>query len=315
MSSRELTDADALSAALRWHLDAGADAVFSQMPANWADFAAAPPASSPLSTLLSDLSRDAPPHRSPHAAPSAPPYPAQDYPPGADMAFSSSPSSGAPLPSLSALTADAAQRARNAPTREALREALDSFDGLAIKRTATHLVFSDGNPAAQVMIVGEAPGADEDRLGRPFVGVSGQLLDKMFECIGLSRTQDAPDKALYISNILNWRPPGNRTPSDSEVEISLPFIEKHIVLVRPRLLILAGGVSAKALLGTNESVSRLRGRWHEWRPKTPGIAPENFPPIPALATFHPSYLLRTPLKKRESWADLRIIHRRLAEKN
>ncbi len=310
MSSRDFTDADALSAALRWHLDAGADAVFSQTPANWADFAAAPPASSQLSSLISDLSRDAQPRRPPQAQS----YAANPPHPGTEAIFSP-PSSGAPLPSLSALTADAAQRARNAATREALREALDSFDGLAIKRTATHLVFSDGNPAAHVMIVGEAPGADEDRLGRPFVGVSGQLLDKMFECIGLSRTQDAPDKALYISNILNWRPPGNRTPSDSEVEISLPFIEKHIVLIRPRLLILAGGVSAKALLGTNESVSRLRGRWHEWSPKTPGIAPETFPPIPALATFHPSYLLRTPLKKRESWADLRVIHRRLSEKN
>lgn len=289
------TDTAALVAALRWHLNAGADAVFSDAPADWGK----------LANQVIGLSDD---RKMPDS--SSPMFRSSDHPiiPSSDPA-------PALQTSLSALTEQAAALARQATTREELREAIAAFDGLAIKRTATNLVFSDGDPAARIMVVGEAPGADEDRIGRPFVGISGQLLDKMLGCIGLDRTQDAPDKAVYIANILNWRPPGNRTPSDSEVEISLPFIEKHIVLIRPRLLVMAGGVSAKALLGTTEGISRLRGRWHDWRPRTPGIAPADFAPIPALATFHPSYLLRTPLKKREAWADLLVIHRLLTGKN
>lgn len=288
------TDTAALVAAIRWHLDAGADAVFSDAPADWGK----------LDDRMIGSSDDRKARNPDH-----PPTPLSDDP------IIRSSDDPPPLPSLSALTEQAAALARQATTREELREAIAAFDGLAIKRTATNLVFSDGDPAARVMVVGEAPGADEDRIGRPFVGISGQLLDKMLGCIGLDRTQDAPDKAVYIANILNWRPPGNRTPGDSEVEISLPFIERHIVLIRPRLLVMAGGVSAKALLGTTEGISRLRGRWHDWRPRTPGIAPADFAPIPALATFHPSYLLRTPLKKREAWADLLVIHRLLTGKN
>src|SRR5262249_7051997 len=132
-----------------------------------------------------------------------------------------------------------------------------------IRKTATNTVFCDGNPASPVMLVGEAPGADEDRLGRPFVGVSGQLLDRILKCIDLDRAQEDPARAIYISNILNWRPPGNRTPSPAEIEVSLPFIERHIMLAKPKLIILCGGVSAKALLGREEGISRLRKTWHD----------------------------------------------------
>jgi DNA polymerase len=156
------------------------------------------------------------------------------------------------------------------------------------------------------MIVGEAPGADEDRLGRPFVGVSGQLLDRILACIGLDRAEGDSLKSVYISNILNWRPPGNRTPTESEIAVSLPFIERHIQLIQPRLLILAGGVSAKALLGSADSISRLRGRFQSYLPQTPELRP-NSTPIPTLATYHPSYLLRTPGQKKLVWADMLMI--------
>lgn len=193
--------------------------------------------------------------------------------------------------------------AKAAQSLDDLHEAIAKFDGISLKKTATNLVFADGNPKAPIMLVGEAPGADEDRLGKPFVGVSGQLLDKILACIGLDRTQEDPLKSVYISNILNWRPPGNRTPAPNEVELSMPFIERHIQLVRPKVLILCGGVSAKALLATEESVSKLRKGWKEYRPHTREIA-EGAEAIPAIVTYHPSYLLRTPSQKRAVWSDM-----------
>lgn len=188
-------------------------------------------------------------------------------------------------------------------TREELSVAIQSYDGIALKKTATNMVFCDGNPRAPVMLVGEAPGADEDRQGKPFVGVSGQLLDKILACIGLSRKEEDPAQAIYISNILNWRPPGNRTPSPGEVEASLPFIERHIQIIQPKILILCGGVSAKALLGRGDSISRMRTVWHNYLPQTPELR-EGAKPIPAIATYHPAYLLRTPSQKRAVWADM-----------
>lgn len=195
---------------------------------------------------------------------------------------------------------------------EELREAIASFDGLSVKKTASNLVFCDGNPKARVMLIGEAPGADEDRQGKPFVGVSGQLLDRILGCIGLSRTEEDPDKAVYISNILNWRPPGNRTPSPAEVEISLPFIERHIALVKPKVLILCGGVSAKGLLGSGDSISRLRGKLHDYQPLTQGIT-DSPVPIPSLATYHPAFLLRTPSQKAQVWADMLMLKAHLEQ--
>jgi uracil-DNA glycosylase len=183
-----------------------------------------------------------------------------------------------------------------------LEEALQAFDGCPLKETATNLVFGDGNPKARVMLVGEAPGADEDRQGKPFVGVSGQLLDRMIGWIGLDRAT-----GFYITNILYWRPPGNRQPTAAEIAACLPFIERHIELVDPRILVLVGGSSAKTLLGRSEGIMRLRGQWFQYQ--SPGMPR----PIPALATLHPAYLLRSPGQKGEAWRDLLSLAQRLRE--
>ena len=198
-----------------------------------------------------------------------------------------------------AAAASARERAQACDTLAALRRALLDFDGCALKDTATQLVFADGNPAAPVMLVGEAPGRDEDRLGLPFVGESGQLLDRMLAAIGLDRT------GVYITNIVSWRPPGNRHPSQEETTACAPFVMRHIELVAPRILILLGGVSAGTLLGRSEGITRLRGRWHEYKATTRTI--------PAMPTFHPAYLLRQPALKRESWRDLLAIKDKLDE--
>lgn len=184
-------------------------------------------------------------------------------------------------------------------TLDALRKALEEFEGCALKETARHTVFGDGNPQARVMVIGEAPGADEDRLGKPFVGLSGQLLDRMLEAIHLDRT------SVYISNIVPWRPPGNRQPTTAEIALCLPFIERHIGLIKPDCLLIVGGTAVKALLKTTEGITRLRGRWISYQnPYLPT-------PIMALATFHPAYLLRSPGRKREVWKDLLKLQRRL----
>lgn len=198
---------------------------------------------------------------------------------------------------------ETAKLAKAAQTVEELRESIAAYDGLAIKKTATNLVFCDGNQKAPIMLVGEAPGADEDRQGTPFVGVSGQLLDKILACVDIDRTESNVEKSIYISNILNWRPPGNRTPTPAEIEVSLPFIERHIQLIQPKLLIFCGGVSAKALLGSGDSVSRLRKTWHDYMPQTPELQ-DSAKPIPAITTYHPAYLLRTPAQKKAVWADM-----------
>ena len=205
--------------------------------------------------------------------------------------------------------AEATGLAAAATTLEELQQAIKDFDGIAIKKTATNLVFSDGNPKARVMLIGEAPGADEDRQGKPFVGVSGQLLDRILTCINLDRTEETPENAVYISNILNWRPPGNRTPAPAEIEASRPFIEKHIELIKPQVLILCGGVSAKTLLGSDSSISKLRGKFHDYTPQTIDGAK----PIPAIATYHPAYLLRTPAQKKAVWTDMLMLQEKLRQ--
>jgi uracil-DNA glycosylase len=183
---------------------------------------------------------------------------------------------------------------------EVLREELKAFEGCALKRTAMNLVFADGNPAAPVMLVGEAPGEDEDRQGLPFVGVSGKLLDRMLATIGLDRSN------VYISNILFWRPPGNRSPTDAEIAACLPFAERHIALVQPKVLVLLGGVAAKSLLRTKEGITRLRGRWTDY---TPHLGRADTVPIRCLPIYHPAYLLRQPGTKRQAWADLLLLKR------
>ncbi len=166
--------------------------------------------------------------------------------------------------------------------------------------TPPDLVFADGAPDSGLMVIGEAPGADEDRLGRPFVGVSGRLLDRMLASVGLGRERD-----FYVTNILPFRPPGNRTPTDAEIALFLPFVLRHVELAAPRLLVLLGGTAAKALLRSREGITRLRGRWHEVSPREGGA------PWPALATLHPAYLLRNPAAKKDAWHDLLLLRRRL----
>jgi DNA polymerase len=189
--------------------------------------------------------------------------------------------------------------ARNAESLEDLKAALARYDGVSLRKTATNLVFADGNPKAEIMLVGEAPGADEDRQGLPFVGVSGQLLDRMMAAIGYDRT------TFYITNVCFWRPPGNRKPTEAELAAQQPFVLRHIELVRPKVLVLVGGSSAQMLLGTTEGITRLRGKWFDYRSE--GLDQ----PIPALPIFHPAYLLRQPELKREAWRDLLKLRIRL----
>ncbi len=208
----------------------------------------------------------------------------------------------APVPLESPqLAEDARELARRCATIAELEEAVRAFEGCALKRTAKNTVFADGVAGAPVMVVGEAPGADEDRLGKPFVGVSGQLMDRMFDAIGMSRERD-----LYITNILFWRPPGNRTPTLAEQAVCLAFTRRHIELAKPKLLVLAGGTAAKAVLDTTEGIMRLRGKWTS-------LKLDDGTEVPTMPTFHPAYLLRTPASKRQSWLDLLAIDKKLKE--
>jgi uracil-DNA glycosylase len=195
--------------------------------------------------------------------------------------------------------AQAAALAASCESLEALRAAIAGFEGCALRDTATNLVFSDGNPAAPIMIIGEAPGGEEDRAGRPFVGPSGQLLDRMLGSIGLDRT------GVLITNIIPWRPPGNRSPSDVEVATCLPFVMRHIALVAPRYVLLLGATSARALTGNSQGIRRIRGNWYDL--EVPGMVER----VPALATYHPAYLMRTPSAKREAWNDLISLQERV----
>jgi len=181
-----------------------------------------------------------------------------------------------------------------------LRLALESFEGISLKNTATNLVFSDGNPEAKIMIVGEAPGKEEDRIGVPFVGQAGQLLDRMLKSIGLSRDQ------TYITNIIPWRPPGNRTPSQEEVSLMKPFILKHIQLKKPEIILALGGVSAKTILDVQTGILKLRGKTYN---KNFGLKK----PIVVLPTLHPAYLLRAPAQKKFAFADLVLLKRCILE--
>lgn len=193
----------------------------------------------------------------------------------------------------------ARELARQATDIASLRGALEAFDGCTLKKTATNLVFADGTEQARLMLVGEAPGAQEDRQGVPFVGPSGDLLNKMLASIGVDR------KDVLISNTVFWRPPGNRTPTTQEAAICLPFMERLIELVKPDILVTLGGPASKALLGETQGVGRLRGRWFTY--KSDALAH----PIDATALFHPAYLLRTPTQKRAAWQDLLMIREKL----
>ncbi|MGD9839113.1 MAG: uracil-DNA glycosylase family protein [Afipia sp.] len=202
-----------------------------------------------------------------------------------------------PTPAPDAAILSARELAPQAASLQDLRDLLERFDGCALKSTATRLVFADGNPEAKVMFVGEAPGRDEDLEGLPFVGRSGKLLDLMMAAIGLDRTN------AYIANIIPWRPPGNRDPSAQETQICLPFIRRQIQLVDPDVLVCLGKPSSQAILNVTDGIVKTRGKWFDYDTGTRTIR--------ATATFHPAYLLRQPISKRQTWQDLRAVQKAL----
>lgn len=271
------------SEALRWLADMGADEMIGDRAVNRYTKAQSAPAN-PAAATLSDR--------------------AGQLPPSARPAVAAAPDLLAPAQGAE----DAREAAASAATLDELRARLETFEGCALKFTATNTVFSDGHADAEVMFIGEAPGVEEDRQGKPFVGASGQLLDRMLAAIGLSRQGHGAEGA-YISNVLFWRPPGNRSPTTAEIAACLPFIRRHIELAQPRILVYLGGISAKAMLDSQIGITRLRGKWTDF--SSPGLDRA----IPALATFHPAYLLRTPGQKREAWSDFLSIKKKLIEFN
>ncbi|WP_119271968.1 uracil-DNA glycosylase [Taklimakanibacter deserti] len=210
---------------------------------------------------------------------------------------------GGPLPAQSSGTSDAAQMAAECGTLAEIEQALMRFDACPLKKTATNLCFADGNPQAQVMLIGEAPGRDEDIQGKPFVGRSGQLLDRMLQAIGLSRRGETPETSVYISNVIFWRPPGNRTPTDQETLMCLPFLKRAIEIKQPRLLVCLGATPTQRLIGKSEGILKLRGRWFDFA--------AGHGSIPLLATLHPAYLLRQPAQKRLAWRDFLSLKQKL----
>jgi uracil-DNA glycosylase len=259
-----MSDAPPLAELLRWYVVMGADEAIGAEPI---DRLAPPPAAAVVDAAV----RPVP------AAPRAPP-PGRDGP---------------------AAAGSARRLAAAATTLAELATAVGSFDGCALKRTATNTVFADGVADAPLMVIGEAPGADEDRLGKPFVGRAGQMLDRMLAAIGFDRRRNA-----YITNVLFWRPPGNRKPTAEEIAACLPFVFRHIALLAPKAVMMSGGTAMSALCGV-EGITRLRGRWFD-------LSVDGLPrPVPALATYHPSFLLRSPTRKNEAWFDLLALQSKL----
>ena len=252
---------------IAWYAEAGIDVALDEAPV---DRFALPPVEA------------APEPRRPSPPPEAPV-------PGASAAELLRPSAQAAIPSVDETARAARELARSAATLDELRDALGRFEGCNLRLTATRLVFADGNPKGRVMLVGEAPGRDEDLKGLPFVGRSGQLLDRMLAAIGLSRND------VYIANVVPWRPPGNRTPTPQETAACRPFVERQIELADPDFLVLLGGAAAKELLDSADGILRLRGRWRDYDTGARTIR--------AMATLHPAYLLRQPLQKRLAWRD------------
>ena len=266
--------APTLKQLLAFYLEAGVDCALADEPVNRLAEPDQVPAAPPREMAPPRLLREAP------AA--TPPVPRSETAVAPEVAIAS-----------------AREAARTAPTLEALRTLLENFDGCALKHTATRLVFSDGNPQARIMFVGEAPGRDEDIEGLPFVGRSGKLLDRMMAAIGLDRSK------AYIANVIPWRPPGNRTPTPQETQICLPFVQRQIELVNPDVLVTLGNPSTQTLLSTREGIMRTRGKWFDYDTGTRTIR--------AMATFHPAYLLRSPSYKRMSWQDLCAIAKALEQ--
>ncbi|MDX8531220.1 uracil-DNA glycosylase family protein [Mesorhizobium sp. VK25A] len=283
---------------LAFYASAGVDDALEDAPVN--RFAEA--ATKPAERRSAERAPAAPPREArPESRPAAPTQPPErdetPNPPAplSGLDASNIPDAPARAPVAAAVPDEAQallarQLAARATTLDELRQHMAGFDGCNLKFTAKNLVFADGNPNADLMLVGEAPGRDEDLEGLPFVGRSGRLLDRMLAAIGLDRN------SAYIANVIPWRPPGNRTPTPHETEICRPFIERQIELVNPKVLVNLGGPSAKTLLNTTEGILRLRGNWRVHTTAS-GVA------IPAMPTLHPAYLLRTPAHKKLAWRD------------
>jgi uracil-DNA glycosylase family 4 len=261
--NEEMPNEDAL-ATLAWLIEAGADEAIAETPVN--RLVARPAAPTPLMPI--------PPIPRPAAAKTPAP---------------------SPDPIGDALAAAAA-----AGSLDELKAALEAFEGSALKHGAANTVFADGTPAGGVLFIGEAPGRDEDRIGKPFVGRAGQLLDKMLASINLDRNRNC-----YITNVINWRPPDNRDPSPEEAAICLPFLRRHIELVNPGLIVLLGAVAARHVMGITEGIMKTRGRWLEYR------VGQNM--VPVMPTLHPAYLLRQPAHKKLAWRDLQAIAARMEQ--
>lgn len=184
-----------------------------------------------------------------------------------------------------------------------LERLIDAPSDFSLKKTSSRTVFSRGNPFSRIMMIGEAPGFNEDRLGKPFVGVSGKLLDRILSSIGLS------EETVYISNVVYWRPPGNRKPTEEEISYCAPFVHRHIELVSPKFLVLLGRTAAKALIGINENISKIRGQWFSY--KQTWLSSSYFSEIRVLVTFHPAYLLRFPQHKNLAWSDFLLLKKEL----
>jgi DNA polymerase len=269
-----MTESPTPAEILRFHLEAGADEAIGEAPVN--------------------RFRESPPPRASGLEEQAAPPPA--LPPAPSLALSGA--GAAPGPATDPVQS-AYELAAAASSIPELKAAMERFEGCALKATATNLVFGDGNPDAPIVFIGEAPGAEEDRRGLPFVGPSGRLLDRMLATIGIDRT------GFFITNTVFWRPPGNRNPSTAEIAVCMPFVERIIELVDPEVLVAVGGPAAKALLAQDQSVGKLRGRWF------PYATPRMARPAQATAIYHPAYLLRTPEQKKVSWRDLLDIRRKL----
>jgi uracil-DNA glycosylase len=284
-------DRAALVALLDFYVAAGVDCALDERPHDrFADDAANPDGATIPPVSVAPVAGVAPAGGVPPAAPRQPHPLLQRAPEQRTLVR---PAVASPEEAASA----AREQAKVAQSLEELEALLASFEGCGLRVTAKNLVFADGNPQGRLMFVGEAPGGDEDRIGKPFVGRSGQLLDRMLAAIGLDRS------GVYIANIVPWRPPGNRTPTPQEVAICRPFIEKQIELADPDILVCVGGPSAQTLLNIKDGILKTRGRWFSYRTGRREIR--------AFATLHPAYLLRQPLQKRLAWRDFRALKRAL----
>jgi uracil-DNA glycosylase family 4 len=269
-------------AALRWLMDAGADEAVSETPVNrftQGQRAAVPPPSTVAKAPVEAPRREV-----------------RVTKPEIRTATSS-----AQAVSLSTAPGAARALAQSCTTLAELRTAVTNFEGCELKRSATNTVFADGDPSGRIMLIGEAPGRDEDLQGLPFVGRAGKLLDRMLAEIGLDR------RKVYITNVLNWRPPQNREPSPEEAATCLPFLHRHIELADPKLMILLGAVSVRHVLGLTEGITRVRGKWNLYQSVMLNRS------IPVMPTLHPAYLLRQPAAKRLAWRDLVAVAEKMGE--